>query len=70
MPDPTHTTDSFVFKTDRPWPNARLKVAAIVGHVTSDSARVWLHAGRPGEYSLLVHSQQRALEAVGAVMQG
>lgn len=53
--------DSFVFKTDRPWPNARLKVAAIVGHATSDSARVWLRTGRPGAFSLLVYPREAAL---------
>ena len=58
----THV-DSFVFKTDRPWPNARLKVAAIVGHTTQDSARVWLRAGRPGEFSLLWFPHEAALDA-------
>ncbi|MCZ0954779.1 MAG: alkaline phosphatase D family protein, partial [Rhodospirillaceae bacterium] len=60
-----HTADSFVFKTDRPWPNARLKVAAIVGHATPDSARVWLRTGRPGEFALLVYSWDAALESAG-----
>ena len=54
MAESTHSADSFVFKSDRPWPNARLKVAAIVGHATPDSARVWLRTGRPGEFSLLL----------------
>lgn len=58
----THV-DSFVFKTDRPWPNARLKVAAIVGHTTQDSVRVWLRAGRPGEFSLLWFPHEAALDA-------
>ncbi|MCY4487795.1 MAG: alkaline phosphatase D family protein [Deltaproteobacteria bacterium] len=57
----SHIPDSFVFKTDRPWPNARLKVAAIIGHATSDSARVWLRTGRPGEFSLLVYPREAAL---------
>ena len=47
MDQSVHSPDSFVFKTDRPWPNARLKVAAIVGHATESSARVWLRTGRP-----------------------
>ena len=54
MAESEHSTDSFVFKTDRPWPNARLKVAAIVGHATESTARVWLRTGRPGEFALLV----------------
>ena len=53
--------DSFVFKTERPWPNARLKVAAIIGHATKDSARAWLRTGRPGEFSLLVYRQGTVL---------
>ena len=54
MDDLRHTSDSFVFKADRPWPNRRLKVAAIVGHATSDSVRLWLRTGRPGAFALLV----------------
>ena len=55
-----HCADSFVFKTDRPWPNARLKAAAIVGHTTSESVRLWLRAGNPGKFSVLLYP----LEAV------
>ena len=40
MAGPTHTADSFVFKTDRPWPNPPLTIAAIVGHSTPTSARL------------------------------
>ena len=65
MTQSAHTSDSFVFKTDRPWPNARLKVAAIVGHATSESVRIWLRTGRPGEYSLLLYRRDAALESVG-----
>lgn len=50
-----HSPDSFIFKTDRPWPNARLKMAAIVGHATSKSVRLWLRTGRLGEFSLLLY---------------
>ena len=57
MNQSAHSPDSFVFKTDRPWPNARLKVAAIVGHATETSARVWLRTGRPGAFSLLMYSR-------------
>jgi len=60
-----HSPDSFVFKTDRPWPNARLKVAAIVGHATENSARVWLRTGRPGEFALLAYPWDAALESAG-----
>ena len=55
--------DSFVYKTDRPWPNARLKIAAIVGHCTGSSARLWLRTGTPGEFSAFLYPYERTLEA-------
>ena len=55
MTDSSFSSDSFVFKTDRPWPNARLKTAAIVGHTTSASARLWFRVGQPGKFSLLLY---------------
>lgn len=48
-------TDSFIFKTERPWPNARMREAAIVGHTTSTSAKIWFRTGQPGDFSLLVY---------------
>ncbi len=51
----TETADSFVFKADRPWPNRRLKVAAIVGHATPESVRMWVRTGQPGAFSLWVY---------------
>ncbi len=65
MAESEHSPDSFVFKTDRPWPNARLKVAAIVGHATQDSARVWLRTGRPGEFAMLLYRWDAAIESAG-----
>ena len=44
---------SFIHKNDRPWPNQRLKRAAIIGHTTPTSARVWFRAGQPGQFSML-----------------
>ncbi len=58
-----HSSDSFVFKTDRPWPNARLKVAAIVGHTSSSNARLWLRTGRLGQYSLLLYPFETVLHS-------
>ena len=60
-----HSPDSFIFKTDRPWPNARLKVAAIVGHATSKSVRLWLRTGRPGEFSLFLYKRDAVVPASG-----
>ena len=45
--------DGFIYKTNRPWPNKRLKVAAIVGHTTANSTRLWVRTGEPGQYKIL-----------------
>ncbi|MCB2016651.1 MAG: alkaline phosphatase family protein [Hydrogenophaga sp.] len=47
---------SLVYKTDRPWPNDRLKRAAIVGHVDANRARLWLRTGNPGRFVLLAYA--------------
>ena len=56
-----HGPDSLVFKSDRPWPNARLRVGAIVGHATSDSVRLWLRTGGPGRFTLLLYDCGEAM---------
>ena len=66
MAESAHSPDSFVFKTDRPWPNARLRVGAIVGHATSTSVRLWLRAGKPGSYGLFTFERDRVLEVRGS----
>ncbi len=45
---------SFIYKTARPWPNRRLKRAAIVGHVTPTTVRIWFRTSRPGSYCLML----------------
>lgn len=45
--------NSFVYKTERPWPNKRLKIGAIVGHTGTNDTRLWLRCGKPGDYTLL-----------------
>ena len=47
--------DSFVWKTDRPWPNQRLTTAAIIGHTTDTTTRLWLRTARLGEHVLIVY---------------
>ncbi len=60
MADPIHAPDSFVFKTDRPWPNPALEVAAVVGHAAPDSVRLWLRTGALGNFTLLLYSTEEA----------
>jgi alkaline phosphatase D len=48
-------TNSFVFKTERPWPNARLREGVIVGHTTATSAKIWVRTGQPGSFALLFY---------------
>ena len=42
-----------IHKTERPWPNPRLKIAAIIGHTTATTSRVWVRTGQEGEFQLL-----------------
>ena len=63
MADSPHTHDSFVFKTDRPWPNPPLTVAAIVGHTTPTTARLWLRTGRTGQFTLLLYPREEIADA-------
>ena len=46
--------DTFIWKTNRPWPNDRMKQASIVGHTTAKSTLLWLRTAKPGKYTLLV----------------
>lgn len=47
-------SDDFTLKRLRPWPNERLRIAAIVGHTTATSTRLWLRTAAPGDYTLLL----------------
>ena len=58
-----HTPDSLVFRADRPWPNARLRTGAIVGHTTSSSVRLWVRTGRPGDFSLFLYDPREAMDS-------
>ena len=55
-----------MFKADRPWPNRRLKVAAIIGHATPQSVRLWVRTGRPGPFSVWIY--RRASEEAGQAL--
>jgi alkaline phosphatase D len=41
-------------REERPWTGPRLYSAAIVGHTTEDSAKIWVRAQHPGGYWLVV----------------
>ncbi|MBT6230730.1 MAG: hypothetical protein HOI47_29165, partial [Candidatus Scalindua sp.] len=47
--------DSFVYRTLRPWPNKRLKKAAIVGHTTTTATRLWFRTGDNGKFTVLIY---------------
>ena len=40
-------------------------MAAIVGHATSKSVRLWLRTGRPGKFSLLLYTRDAAVPPSG-----
>lgn len=46
---------SLVYKDIRPWPNQLLTRAAIVGHTTSTSSRIWVRVEDLGDFTLLVY---------------
>lgn len=54
---------SFVNKPERPWPNPYLEVAAIVGHTTTESSRLWFRTHHPGRYRVLVFALAEIPEA-------
>lgn len=55
-------SNSFTYKTERPWPNHRLKIGAVVGHTTATTCRLWIRTGDIGEYTVLVYPNLRAGE--------
>ena len=59
----THGPDSLVFKMDRPWPNARMRVGAIIGHTTPESVRIWLRTGSPGRFTLFLYDCAAAMDS-------
>ena len=63
MTQSEHSADSFVFRTDRPWPNARLRLGAVAGHTTPTSTRLWFRTGQPGKYAVLLYSYAEAVKA-------
>ena len=48
--------DSFIYKTERPWPNPRLTIASIVGHTTATSTRLWFRTAGLGQFTVLLYS--------------
>ncbi|MBP7147677.1 MAG: alkaline phosphatase family protein [Acidobacteria bacterium] len=62
--------DSFLYKTERPWPNPRLKVAAIVGHTSATSCRLWFRTAQLGEFVLLLYPWSNAEDDPDPVFAG
>lgn len=63
----------FYDREDRPWPNPRLTNSAVVGHVTTTTARLWLRTSEQGKFRLFVsltpidpELQLNALDGVAA----
>jgi alkaline phosphatase D len=44
----------FYDREERPWPNARLSSASVIGHTTANTTRPWFRLYEPGEYWLVV----------------
>lgn len=65
MAESSRSPDSFVYRTDRPWPNPRLRIASIVGHSTDTSVRLWFRTAQPGRFSLLLYSLDETLGTHG-----
>ncbi|KAA3606787.1 MAG: alkaline phosphatase family protein [Planctomycetota bacterium] len=57
---------AFTFREDRPWPSLRLTSSAIVGHTTTESAKIWVRVHAAGEYCLFVSEESfdRGLQPV------
>ncbi len=48
---------AFYDREDRPWPNDRLTNAAIVGHTTTTTCRLWIRVWQPGAYWLVLSEE-------------
>lgn len=48
------SSNSFIYKTNRPWPNPRLSIGAIVGHTTSNFCKLWFRTASPGEFIVFI----------------
>jgi alkaline phosphatase D len=49
--------DFYTRGPDRPWINARLTSASIIGHTTHNEARLWVRVWAPGKYALLLSTE-------------
>ncbi len=58
-------TTSFIYKTERPWPNARFSVGVIIGHTTTDACKIWVRTGAIGKYVLVIYPA--AIDTDGAL---
>lgn len=48
-------SNSFIYKSDRPWPNARFREGVIIGHTTTTTVKIWMRTGLLGKFTLFVY---------------
>lgn len=59
MADDKIGKETYIGKNDRPWPNSRLKRAAIIGHTDHTSTRLWFRTADKGEFSALIYERPK-----------
>ena len=59
MADDKIGKETYIGKNDRPWPNSRLKRAAIIGHTDSTSTRLWLRTASKGDFTALIYERPK-----------
>ncbi|MGR3309959.1 MAG: alkaline phosphatase D family protein, partial [Candidatus Brocadiales bacterium] len=56
--------DTFIGKNKRPWPNKRLKRAAIVGHTDASSTRLWFRTASTGTFIALIYERPKRDDSI------
>ncbi|MCP5002519.1 MAG: hypothetical protein GY941_00985 [Planctomycetes bacterium] len=57
MSDDKIGKENYIGKNDRPWPNSRLKRAAIIGHTDSTNTRLWFRTASKGKFTVLIYER-------------
>lgn len=58
---------TFYDSEDRPWPNERLSNAAIVGHTTSKTTKIWVRMKLEGEFWLILAEEEIPVRETAAI---